>query len=364
MRCLFPHQTVLVDAPYGAIGGRERDFEQRRGAFDGQLAQLVGRAEVAGFQRLGGCGVMSGGLLVLFLAIVELAEDPFRGLFGFGLERVFALARYLVRELDVAPIFRQVDVDDAGRGPHPVVFADVLFALDGDFHVFAILGLHGPFDAREVHAELVAGLRTLLGAVAHLVQRAPGEEDLDAPGFVRIAWVVERAVHVDAHLLAQVFPVVDDARAVAVRLAQVEVPVRPVRVDFIFQVIVRRAHGVDKDLEVVLFEDDAIVLRLVSPHVRLLHEGGEIHAVLVVGHLGAGLEMGGGTFVAFDVHKVRRPGDSVPFRQFTVHFDFARRLIADVGGRVERRHGRKVDTRFVCRLRLGRAGRQHCAKRA
>ena len=88
---------------------------------------------------------------------------------------------------------------------------------------------------------------------------------------------------------------------------------------------------------------------------RLLHKDGEVHSVIIVSHLGPGLEVRGRAFVAFDIYEVVGPRYRVPFpgRKLSVDLDRSGGLVANIRRRIERwlRHIRDVRllrTGFLC----------------
>src|SRR6266567_4049827 len=125
--------------------------------------------------------------LIVFLRVINSLQHLARGKGRIG--RELHRPWLLPAELDVAPLFRAMHVDNALRRPDPVVLLRVFY-----FAVTTFVDLDLPFDAREVDAPLVS----FVGRgwpMRILRQRTPGECDLDTPAGVAVPGVVQRPVH-------------------------------------------------------------------------------------------------------------------------------------------------------------------------
>ena len=158
------------------------------------------------------------------------------------------------------------------------------------------------------------------------------------------------------------FPVVQHLRVIPVRAAQVKIPVGAQGVYLVFKVIVGIVSGVEENLEIVVVINHGVVFRKRSPYVRLLQQGGEIHALVVVGHLRPCPEMRGGAFLALDIREVAGPRHRVPFLggQFPVDGDRGGGFITDIRGRIERGLRRVSNLRPVRRVVARASEQQEC----
>ena len=66
---------------------------------------------------------------------------------------------------------------------------------------------------------------------------------------------------------------------------------------------------------------------------------------------------GSRSFVSFDIRKIRSPGNSIPFSEFSVNLNFTRSFVANIRRRIQRSYWRKINVFLFC-LWLWRTSQQ------
>ena len=264
------------------------------------LGWRQGQAELG--QILGPAVVLR---IELALGIIDLVQHrP-----GLG-ERIGADGHRSTRcgagELDGAPGFRTVDVEDSGRRPDPVVLG-----LARDFHDLAVLRLDLPFDAGEIHLPQIA----ILGSSARLGgdgEIGPGDGDLDRPALVGVFRIVDRPLDGDGNPGLHQVPGFHRAAAILVGQRQQQIPGSAKGIELKLGVLKVVAVGINENLEVIVGVDHDIALGQRCPDLRLLQFGGNVERLVVPQHLRMGAEPRHWLASPFNVGEICRPGNILP----------------------------------------------------
>ncbi|OPZ77348.1 MAG: hypothetical protein BWY77_01718 [bacterium ADurb.Bin431] len=205
-----------------------------------------------------------------------------------------------------------MDINQSRRGPDPVVLGQTFAGGGiGELDVGAVLNPRAPFDPGKVDPPVCARPRSApLGSL--FLQYGPGQGQLDRPAGVGIAGLIDAALY--DHPLLQSADIPEEGRiaAIAVGAVEIEVPVGGEGVEFEFVIAVGVAVRIDKDLEIVVIENDRIVFAQRRPDVGLLHLAGDVEIVVIPKHFHAGVEARPGLLVALDIDKGLTPGCALP----------------------------------------------------